>query len=177
VLNCLIRKPPQRTIPTWRSDIGRQRAVRSTSESDARHGNGQGYFPIARSGTENGRVGAVRHGMMERWLGRSLSSSRVARASSFQFSSGSHSSADLQSLHARKHSHLAVSLSFRAVCAILITKCGCYGFGKVRDRRCYGLGMRCMSRKWDRSLPTLIAQNVTRGSLLDADPGSRSDAD
>ena len=111
VPNCLIRKPPLRTIPTWRSDIGRLRAVGSTSEFDTRHGNGQGYFPIARSGTENGRVCAVRHGIMERWLGRSLSSSREARASFIQFSSGSHSSADLQSVHARKHSHLAVALN------------------------------------------------------------------
>jgi hypothetical protein len=36
--------------------------------------------------------------------------SRMARASSIQFLSGSHSSADLQSVHARKHSALATAL-------------------------------------------------------------------
>ena len=36
--------------------------------------------------------------------------SRMARASSIQFLSGSHSSADLQSVHARKHSALAAAL-------------------------------------------------------------------
>ena len=36
--------------------------------------------------------------------------SRMARASSIQFLSGSHSSADLQSVHARKHSAFAVAL-------------------------------------------------------------------
>jgi hypothetical protein len=34
----------------------------------------------------------------------------MARASLIQFSSGSHSSADLQSVHARKHSAFAVAL-------------------------------------------------------------------
>jgi hypothetical protein len=36
--------------------------------------------------------------------------SRMARAFSIQFLSGSHSSADLQSVHARKHSALAMAL-------------------------------------------------------------------
>ena len=36
--------------------------------------------------------------------------SRMARASLIQFSSGSHSSADLQSVHARKHSAFAAAL-------------------------------------------------------------------
>src|SRR5208282_6157964 len=36
--------------------------------------------------------------------------SRVTRASSIQFSSGSHSSADLQSVHAREHSAFAAAL-------------------------------------------------------------------
>jgi len=41
---------------------------------------------------------------------RSPARSRVTRASSIQFSSGSHSSADLQSVHARKHSAFAAAL-------------------------------------------------------------------
>ena len=41
---------------------------------------------------------------------RSPGRSRMARASSIQFLSGSHSSADLQSVHARKHSAFAVAL-------------------------------------------------------------------
>jgi len=41
---------------------------------------------------------------------RSPGRSRMARASLIQFSSGSHSSADLQSVHARKHSAFAVAL-------------------------------------------------------------------
>jgi hypothetical protein len=41
---------------------------------------------------------------------RSPGRSRMARASLIQFSSGSHSSADLQSVHARKHSAFAAAL-------------------------------------------------------------------
>src|SRR5208282_6455240 len=41
---------------------------------------------------------------------RSPARSRVTRASSIQFSSGSHSSADLQSVHAREHSAFAAAL-------------------------------------------------------------------
>ena len=41
---------------------------------------------------------------------RSPGRSRMARASLIQFSSGSHSSSDLQSVHARKHSAFAVAL-------------------------------------------------------------------
>jgi hypothetical protein len=41
---------------------------------------------------------------------RSPGRSKMARASLIQFSSGSHSSADLQSVHARKHSAFAVAL-------------------------------------------------------------------
>ena len=44
--------------------------------------------------------------------------SRAARASSIQFSSGSHSSAEVQSVHARKHSDLAEALISASVAMI-----------------------------------------------------------
>jgi hypothetical protein len=47
VLNCMITKPPQHTTPTWRSDIGRLRAVGPTRGSDPRHGFWRGWWCVA----------------------------------------------------------------------------------------------------------------------------------
>jgi hypothetical protein len=52
--------------------------------------------------------------------------SRAARASSIQFSSGSHSSAEVQSVHARKHSDFAETL-ISALVAMISSPVTCAG--------------------------------------------------